>query len=444
MRIVIIGGIAAGMSAAAKAKRTLEEGSVTVYEMGEIASFGACGLPYFVGDFFSDPSKMIARSVDQIQESGISLFTRHEVLEIDPSQKRLKIKNLNTGETFQEHYDKLMIATGASAIEPPFKNLQLENIFKLTKMEDGLGLKTAAISPDVKDVTVIGGGFIGIEVVEAMKKLGKKVRLIQRSERIFNKIFDKRITDIMQEELLRHKVELVLDESVSGFGGDEKVQAVITDKGSYETDLVVIATGFRPNTSFLRNSGLEMLSNGAIVVNHKGESSIDNIYAAGDCATVPHIVKGQDVYLPLATGANKLGRVAGENMAGGDALYPGSLGSACVKVMELEAAMTGLLEEDAIELGLDYRSVFVKDKNHSDYYPDQEDIYIKLLYDAKSKVILGGQALSKNGAALRIDVIAMAIKAKMSTEELGMMDFCYAPPFSKSWDALNVAGNVAK
>lgn len=444
MRIVIIGGIAAGMSAAAKAKRTLEEGSVTVYEMGEIASFGACGLPYFVGDFFSDPSKMIARSVDQIQESGISLFTRHEVLEIDPSQKRLKIKNLNTGETFQEHYDKLMIATGASAIEPPFKNLQLENIFKLTKMEDGLGLKAAAISPDVKDVTVIGGGFIGIEVVEAMKKLGKKVRLIQRSERIFNKIFDKRITDIMQEELLRHKVELVLDESVSGFGGDEKVQAVITDKGSYETDLVVIATGFRPNTSFLRNSGLEMLSNGAIVVNHKGESSIDNIYAAGDCATVPHIVKGQDVYLPLATGANKLGRVAGENMAGGDALYPGSLGSACVKVMELEAAMTGLLEEDAIKLGLDYRSVFVKDKNHSDYYPDQEDIYIKLLYDAKSKVILGGQALSKNGAALRIDVIAMAIKAKMSTEELGMMDFCYAPPFSKSWDALNVAGNVAK
>ncbi|MBE0499716.1 MAG: CoA-disulfide reductase [Campylobacterales bacterium] len=447
MKIIIIGGIAAGMSAAAKAQRLLKEGnksSVTVYEMGEIISFGACGLPYFVGDFFSEPSTMIARTIEQAQESGISVFTQHQVLSVDASQRTLQVKNLQTGEVFQKQYDRLMIATGANAIRPPFENISLKNIFKLTKMQDGLELKAAAMSAQLKDVTVIGGGFIGIEVVEAMKKLGKHVRLIQRSERVFSGLFDARITEMMHEELLKHGVELILNESVLKFGGEESVKTVVTDKGSYETDLIVIATGFKPNTAFLNDSGIEMLPNGAVIVNHKGETNIENIYAAGDCATVPHIVKKQNVYLPLATGANKLGRVVGENMAGGNALYPGSLGSACVKVMELEAAMTGLLEEDAIALGLEYKSVFIKDKNQTDYYPNQHDLYIKLIYDAKDKTILGGQTLGKNGAALRINVIAMAIAAKMSTDDLGMMDFCYAPPFSKSWDALNVAGNVAK
>ncbi len=443
MKIISIGGSAAGMSAAAKAQRMLKEGSVTVYEMSEHISFGACGLPYFVGGFFNEPSTMIARTIEQAQENGVFVFTQHQVLSIDPSQRTLQIKNLQTDEIFQEQYDRLMIATGANAVMPPFENIKLKNIFKLTKMEDGIGLKAAAMSSQVKDVTVIGGGFIGVEVIEAIKKLGKNVRLIQRSERIFNGVFDVRITDIMQEELLKHGVELILNESVLKFTGEKSVETVVTDKGSYSTDLVIIATGFEPNTSFLQDSGIEMLPNGAVIVNHKGETNIKDIYAAGDCATVPHIVKKQNVYLPLATGANKLGKVVGENMTGGDALYPGSLGSACVKVMDLEAATTGLLEEDAIALGLAYKTVFIKDKNQSDYYPKQHDIYIKLIYDAKDKTILGGQTLGKNGAALRIDVIAIAIAAKMSTNDLGMMDFCYAPPFSKSWDALNVAGNVA-
>jgi NADPH-dependent 2,4-dienoyl-CoA reductase/sulfur reductase-like enzyme len=218
----------------------------------------------------------------------------------------------------------------------------------------------------------------------------------------------------------------------------------VTDKGSYKTDLVVIATGFRPNTDFLQGSGLKMLSNGAIVVDKKAQTTLKDIYAAGDCATVPHMVTHEDVYIPLATGANKLGRVAGENMAGGAAEYPGSLGSACVKVMDYEAAVTGLNEEQAEANGIACKSVFIKDKNQAGYYPNQQDIYIKLVYEKETKVIIGGETLGKNGAALRIDVIAMAIKAKMTTSELGMMDFCYSPPISKTWDALNVAGNVAK
>lgn len=444
MKIVIIGGAAAGMSAAAKARRLSKEGSVTIYETGEVISFGACGLPYYVGGFFDDSAKMIVRTVTQAKESGIEVFTRHQVLHINSAEKLLEVKDLQSGEIFHDNYDKLMIATGANPIIPPFENNRLENIYTLTKLEDGLGLKAAAGMKSVQNVTVIGGGFIGIEVVEAMKKLGKKVRLIHQGERIFNTVFDEKITALMQEELTRHGVELILDESVTGFEGVDSAETVVTDKGRYATDLVVIATGFRPNTEFLAEGPIERLPNGAVIVNNSGETSVADIYAAGDCATVPHIVKEENVYIPLATGANKLGRVVGENMAGGEACYPGSLGSACVKVMEYEAALTGITERDAIAMGLAYKTVFIKDKNHTGYYPGQQDLYIKLLYDAGSGTVLGGEILGKDGAALRIDVIAMAIKTKMTVKELGMMDFCYAPPFSKTWDALNVAGNVAK
>ena len=444
MKIVIIGGIAAGMSAAAKARRVSKDAEIIVYEMGNIISFGACGLPYYVGDFFEDPNFMIARSVEKMRENGIDVQVNHQVLSLSANDKTIKVKNLKNDKIFQQSYDKLMIATGANVITPPFKNNTLDHIFTLTKMEDGLKMKELALSKEIKDVTIIGAGFIGIEVVEAMRNLGKHVRLIQRSSRVFNRLYDERITDLMQEELETHGVELIFNEAVQGFDGDKQVQKVITDKNSYETDLVVIATGFKPNTAFLEGTGIETLDNGAIIVNHKGETSIEDIYAAGDCATVPHMLTNENLYIPLATGANKLGRVVGINMAGGEAAYPGSLASSCIKIMDYEAASTGLSESAAKAAGIDYHTVFVKDKNQTHYYPNQQDIYIKLVYEKKSKIIIGGEILGKNGAALRINVIAMAIRAKMSTEELGMMDFCYAPPISKTWDPLNVAGNAAK
>jgi len=444
MKIIIVGGIAAGMSAAAKARRLSKNAEIIVFEMGDIISFGACGLPYFVGDFFQNPNWMIARKVKRMQDEGVDIQVRHQVLTVNPEVKTVEVKNLETEEVFEASYDKLMIATGANVVMPPFENINLNNIFTLSKMSDGMQLKEIAMRDEVKDVTVIGAGFIGVEVVEAMKKLGKHVRIIQRGNRVFNRIFDERITELMHQELLDHGVELVLNEGVHGFEGDGKVQRVKTDKGTYDTDLVVIATGFKPNTSFLEGSDIKMLKNGAIVVNKKGETNITDIYSAGDCATVPHMIDNEDVYIPLATGANKLGRVVGENMAGADTEYPGSLGSACVKVMDYEAAVTGLNEEQAEARGIECSSVFVKDKNQAGYYPNQQDLYIKLVYEKDSKVIIGGETLGKNGAGLRIDVIAMAIRAKMTTSELGMMDFCYSPPISKTWDALNVAGNVAK
>lgn len=444
MKIVIIGGIAAGMSAAAKAIRVNKDAEVIVYEMGDIISFGACGLPYFVGDFFQNPNWMIARKVEKMREAGVDVQVRHQVLCVDKNAKSITVKNLETGDVFTQTFDTLMVATGANVITPPFNNLGLSNIFTLTKMKDGKALKEIAMREDIKDVTIIGAGFIGIEVVEAMKQLGKHVRLIQRGERVFNRIFDNRITELMHEELLAHDIELVLNESVKGFEGDNTAKSVITDKNNYSTDLVVIATGFKPNTDFLKDSGIKMLKNGAVIVDDKGRTNIKDIYSAGDCATIPHLIKGNEVYIPLATGANKLGRVVGENMAGGNAKYLGSLGSSCVKVMDYEAAITGINEADADAMGIEYDTVFVQDKNQAGYYPNQQDIYIKLVYEKETHIILGGETLGKNGAGLRINVIAMAIKAKMTTQELGMMDFCYSPPISKTWDPLNVAGNVAK
>ncbi len=444
MKIIIIGGIAAGMSAAAKAIRLNKEAEIIVYEMGDIISFGACGLPYFIGDFFKNEKRMIARTVQKMRDTGVDVQVKHQVLSINAEAKTVEVQNLETQEIFENSYDKLMIASGAQATLPPFKNMNIDNIFKLTKMEDGLRVKEQVSQKEINDITIIGAGFIGIEVVEAMVHLGKKVRLIQRSSRVFNGMFDEQITDLMLEELLSHGVEVILSESVTAFEGKSKVQAVITDKGRYETDLVVVATGFKPNTDFVLDTGIKTLKNGAIVVNTKGETSIKDIYSAGDCATVEHMVTKENVYIPLATGANKLGRVVGSNMAGIHSEYLGSLGSSCVKVMDYEAATTGLSEKDSEITGIAYSSVFVKDKNYTGYYPNQEDLYIKFVYETQSKIIVGGETLGKNGAALRINVISMAIRAKMTTPELGMMDFCYAPPISKTWDALNVAGNVAK
>ncbi|MCR8644865.1 CoA-disulfide reductase [Paenibacillus sp. N1-5-1-14] len=444
MRIVIIGGVAAGMSAAAKARRMDKQAEIAVYEMTEEVSFGACGLPYFVGNFFEDPNNMIARTKEQFEQSGIQMFTKHQVVSVDTEKKTIQVRNMITNELFEDHYDKMMVATGARAVIPPFRNRDLGNIFTLKSMADGVALKEAAFKEENKQVVVIGAGFIGLEVVEAMKALGKEVHLIQLDARVLPDAFDEEITKWMEEELVSHGVHVHLSESVQGFVGEGKVQAVETDKGSYPADIVVVATGVRPNTEFLKETGAEMLGNGALIINSRGETSLPDIYAAGDCASVYHLIKQSPVYIPLATTANKIGRIVGENLAGQANEFKGTLGSACVKVMDLEAGRTGLSEREAQQMNIPYKTVTIQDKNQTNYYPGQVDIHVKLIYHADTKVILGGQIIGKQGAVLRVDVLAAAIHSGMTTEELGMLDLCYAPPFARTWDVLNTAGNVAK
>ncbi len=444
MRIIIIGGIASGMSAAAKLRRLDKEAEIKVYEKTPIVSFGACGLPYFVGGFFDNENQMIARSPEKFRETGIDISVEHEVIGVDTKNKKVTVKNLKTDEVFEDNYDKLMIATGASAIIPPIKNFNIDNVHTLKSMEDGKILKEKMKDNSIKKVAIIGAGFIGLEAVEAAREHKKEVSVFQLEDRILKEVFDKEVTDLLEQELRDKGVNLYLNSTVTELKGEGKVTKVVTQNEEVDADLVILATGVRPNTSFLKDTGIEMIKNGAIIVDKEGKTSIEDIYSAGDCATVTHILKPEPTYIPLATVANKFGRVVGENLGGKTLEYEGSLGSACIKVLDMEAGRTGLTENEASNLGIDFKTVFVTDKNQTDYYPGQEEIAIKLIYNAKTKVILGAQVVGKKDAVQRTNALAVAIYAKLTTEQLGMMDFCYSPPFSRTWDILNRVGNVAK
>ncbi|MEN8077915.1 CoA-disulfide reductase [Clostridioides difficile] len=444
MKVVIIGGIAAGMSAAAKFKRLSPNDDVVVYEKGDIVSFGACGLPYYVGGFFDDSREMIARTPEQFKESGVEIHTKHEVIDVDFSHKKLKVKNLETNEILEENYDKLMIASGARAIIPPIKNINLENVVTLKSMDDGNKLRDLMAKDEYKKVAIIGAGFIGLEAVEAAKHKGKEVTVIQLQDRVLQEVFDKDITDLLEEELRDNGVNLLLSETVVELIGDGKVSKVKTDKREIDADIVILATGVKPNTDFLKSDEINMLKNGALVVDSYGRTSVEDVYSAGDCATINNLITGKESYVPLATGANKLGRIVGENLAGQNNSFQGTMASSCIKVMNMEAARTGLSEKEVKDLGFDYKTKFITDMNQTSYYPGRERIYVKLIYDAHTKVIYGGQVAGYKDAVQRCNVIAACIYAKMTTEQLGMLDLCYSPPFSRTWDVLNVAGNVSK
>ena len=444
MRVIIVGAVAAGMSAAAKLKRMKPEYDVVVYEKTDVVSFGACGLPYYVGGFFEDSNEMIARTPEAFRQSGVEIHTKHEVTNVDFANKKLTIKKLDSNEIIEESYDKLMIASGARAIIPPIKNVNLENVVTLKSMDDGNKLRELMANEEYKKVAIIGAGFIGLEAVEAAKHRGKEVTVIQLQDRVLQEVFDKDITDLLEEELRESGVNLLLSETVTELIGDGRVSKVKTDKREIEADIVILATGVRPNTDFLNPDEIKMIRNGAIVVDKYGRTSVEDVYSAGDCATINSLITDKEVYVPLATGANKLGRIVGENLAGQNNSFQGSLASSCIKVMNMEAARTGLSEKEVLDLGFNYKTKFITDMNQTSYYPGRERIYVKLIYDAHTKVILGGQVAGYKDAVQRCNVLAACIYAKMTTDQLGMLDLCYSPPFARTWDVLNVAGNVSK
>ena len=440
MKVIIIGGIAAGMSAAAKLRRTDRGAEIVVYEKSPHISFGACGLPYYVGGFFDDSNEMIARTPEAFREAGVEIHTKHEVTNVDFSNKKVTVKNLNTNEVLEESYDKLMIASGARAIIPPIKNIDLENVVTLKSMDDGNKLRELMSKDENKKIAIIGAGFIGLEAAEAAKHRGKEVTVIQLQDRVLQEVFDKDITDLLEEELRENGVNLLLSETVTELIGDGKVSKVKTNKREIEADIVILATGVKPNTDFLNCDEIKMIRNGAIVVDKYGRTSVEDVYAAGDCATINSLITDREIYVPLATGANKLGRIVGENLAGQNNSFQGSMASSCIKVMDMEAARTGLSEKEVLNLGFNYKTKFITDMNQTSYYPGRERIYVKLIYDAHTRVILGGQVAGYKDAVQRCNVLAACIYAKMTTEQLGMLDLCYAPPFSRTWDVLNVAG----
>lgn len=443
-KIIIIGAEAAGMSAAAKAKRLDPNTEIIVYEASNITSFGACGLPYFVSGEFDDPSYMSELTPKDFAKKGIFVKTHHTVLSVNPDEQVVIVEA--NGETFSDHYDRLVIATGGTAIIPPIQGTDKDNVFTLKTMEDGLTLKALLQDDAFKNVTIVGSGFIGLELVEALVHLGKNVRVFERLDRIMPEAFDPEISALLKEELEHYdSIDLHLSESIETITGETRATGVTTNKGSYPTDMVILCTGVRPNTAFVRDIGLDMLPNGAIRVNDHGRTSLPNIYSAGDCATVWHAQLHRDIYSPLATGANKLGRIIGENIVGMDKTFKGVLNSAAVKVLSVEAGRTGLSEKEAAAEGIPYKTVLLNDKNHANYCKGQAQLTIKLIYHADTKVILGAQVFGKNGGAVhRMSALSVGIMTGLTTEDLAFLDFAYAPPFSRVWDALNIAGSIAK
>ncbi len=442
MKIIIIGGEAAGMSAAAKAKRINPTAEIIVYEASDVISFGACGLPYYIGDEFSDANLMAEFTPAQFAEKGIQVLTQHRVVNLNAQQQQLTVEH--QGETHTVDYDRLMIATGAKEVLPPITGLEKQGVYSLRRMQDGINIKNALADPHCQNVTIIGSGFIGLEVAEAMIHQGKTVRLIERAPCLIPDAFDIEISQHIQPELERAGVIIHLKESVCEIIGDDRVTSIKTDKDIYSTDLVICCTGVKPNTDFIADTGIDRLANGAIIIDQQGKTSLENVWSAGDCATIWHAQLQQPVYIPLATGANKMGRLVGENIAGKNLSYDGTLGTSCVKVLGLEAGRTGLSEREAQQANIDYRTVYISDKCHTNYCEGQSPLYIKLIYRSENKQLLGAQLIGNKGAVHRIDALAVAITLGATTEQLGMMDFAYAPPFARTWDIMNVAGNVAK
>ncbi|SDN46529.1 NADPH-dependent 2,4-dienoyl-CoA reductase, sulfur reductase [Psychrobacillus sp. OK028] len=434
MHYVIIGGDAAGMSAAMEIVRNDSGARITTLEKGHIYSYGQCGLPYVVGKQVASSTDVIARSVEMFRSKyGIDAKTGYEVTQVDPKNKTVSGDILQTRDKFILNYDRLLIATGATPVIPEWDGSHLLGIHTIKTIPN-----TEAIIADlenVQQVTIIGGGYIGLEMAENFESIGKKVRIIQRANQLAG-IFDEDVACLIHEHAKAKGVEVILNEEVQSFSGDTRVRKVITDKGSYPTDLVLVAVGVKPTTDFLEGTGIQMHLNGAIIVNEYLETNVENIYAAGDCATHFHRIKQLNDYIPLGTTANKQGRLAGLNMIGQTYEFKGIVGTSIMKFFDLVLAKTGLSEKETEQLGISYDIHVQEATDIAGYYPGKETMHMKLIYRKDDQLLLGGQIIGGNGVDKRIDVLATALFHRMTFSELLDLDLAYAPPFNGVWDPL--------
>ncbi len=444
MKVLIIGGVAAGMSTAAKLSRSNKKADITVYEKGTDLSYGACGLPYYVSDVIEDDQKLIARTKKEFEESGIRVKTLHEVIAVDTKKKTVTVKDLSGGETFEDRYDALVIATGARAIRLPVEGSNLANIHTLNTLEDGRRLKKALQQDNIETVAIIGGGFIGLEAAEMLRTMDKKTILIEQMDQVMP-TYDKAITAHVEDVLKKHEVALHLGETVNHYQGDKSVSKVVTSKHAFDVDLVIETVGVRPNSAFLEKTDIKMTDNGAIIVDERMRTSAASVYAAGDVSTFYHRLKDTyEAFMPLGTHANKAGKVIAAQLSGEDKVFHGIIGSNVVKVFELELAKTGLGEKELEQSDFDHDSVMIKAPNQSGYYPGMRPVHIKIHYDKSDCRLLGCQMVGEKGVAHRINIMATAITNKMDAEGFSNLDLAYAPPFSPVWDPLQIATNQIK
>lgn len=441
MKFVVIGGNAAGMSAASRVRRKDPSWEIIVLEQTREVSYGACGLPYYVAGLNDDIDLIRIRSVAEFEKAGILMKTECTVQWVDFGQKMIHYTD-SQGANQTESYDKLLVATGASPRIPPIPGIEKKGIYPLKTLGHAETLKRAILEKP-RNVVIVGGGYIGLELAEAclLQKI-PNVRIIESMDRLLN-VFDPEFGQAVQQELERHGVQVHTSEKVVSFEGVGRVKWIVTDQGCYDADLVILSIGIRPNTSFLGNE-IKKLPNGAILTSPAMETSLPDVYAAGDCTTVWHKLLEKPVMIALGTNANKQGRLAGDSVLGKPVEFKRALGTSMLRCMGLELAKTGLGQGECEANGIPYKTVTVQTWSHARYYPNPQTLAVKLCYRPEDHILLGAQIMGAKEAAWRIDTFACAIDQGMTTEELGFLDLGYAPPFASVWDAIAIAANASK
>lgn len=441
MKVVIVGGVAGGATAAARLRRLDETAEIVVFERSGFVSYANCGLPYYIGGVIEDQEELTLQTPESFYERfRVQMKVHHEVTAIDRSAKTVTVRNLATGEVFQESYDKLLLAPGARPTQPALPGVGLDRLFTLRTVEDTLRIRRFVDTQHPKSVVLAGGGFIGLELAENLRERGLDVTIVQRPKQLMTP-FDADMAALIHREVRAHGVRLALGHTVEGFAESEGgVQVLLKDEQPLQADMVILAIGVTPDSRLAAEAGLELGLKGSILVNDRMQTSDPDIYAVGDAVQVNHFVTGQPALIALAGPANKQGRIAADNMAGGDSRYKGSQGSSVLKIFDLTAAATGLNETAARRAGLDVEAVVLSPMNHAGYYPGGRVMTMKVLFERSTGKLLGAQIVGSDGVDKRIDVLATAIRAGMTAADLTELDLAYAPPYSSAKDPVNMAG----
>ena len=449
MKVVIVGGVAGGATAAARIRRLDEQAEIVVFERSGYISYANCGLPYYIGDVITDPEELTLQTPESFfSRFRVDMKVRHEVTAIHPERKTVSVKNLETDEVFEESYDKLILSPGAKPTQPRLPGVGIDKLFTLRTVEDTFRIKEYINQNHPKSAVLAGGGFIGLELAENLRELGMDVTIVQRPKQLMNP-FDADMASMIHSEMRKHGVKMALGYTVEGFeernGG---VDVLLKDNAPLHADMVVLAIGVTPDTALAREAGLELGIKGSIVVNDRMETSVPDIYAAGDAVQVKHYVTGEDALISLAGPANKQGRIIADNICGGDSRYLGSQGSSVIKVFDMTAATTGINETNARKAGLDVDTVILSPMSHAGYYPGGKVMTMKVVFEKGTYRLLGAQIVGYDGVDKRIDVLATAIHAGLKATQLKDLDLAYAPPYSSAKDPVNMAGfmidNISK
>jgi len=445
MKVVIIGGVAGGATAAARLRRLDETAEIVVFERSGYVSYANCGLPYYIGGVIEDQADLTLQTPESFfARFRVDMRVRHEVTALHPDRKTVCVRNLETGEEFEEAYDKLLLSPGAKPAQPRLPGVGLEKLFTLRTVEDTFRIKDYISVHRPRSAVLAGGGFISLELAENLRELGMEVTIVQRPKQLMTP-FDPDMAAFIHGEVRRHGVRLALGRTVEGFAErDGGVDVLLKDADPLHADMVVLAIGVAPDTALAKAAGLELGLKDSIAVNDRMETSVPDIYAVGDAVQVKHFVTGQDAVISLAGPANKQGRIAADNICGGDSRYQGSQGSSVIKVFGMTAAATGVNETAAKQAGLDADAVVLSPMSHAGYYPGGKLMTMKAVFEKGTFRLLGAQIVGYEGVDKRIDVLATAIRAGMTAVQLKDLDLAYAPPYSSAKDPVNMAGFIVE